>query len=192
MPSFRSGTRTWEMFREALVEAVKRLRAAQAKGLIKTFAVIGGFAVARWGLPRATGDLDFIIKSEESSLENAAAFLDGRLRLGEYNDPLLAVISFAVRSEAGHVPVQLLVFPKRWEDTALKEIHEEVFDEIRMPFIDWKALVLLKLYAGSALDLEDAAVVIKTNASGDEDLSYLRKKASSLRVSHRLRRALNS
>ena len=180
------------MFKEALLEAVKRLQAARAEGVIRAFAVIGGFAVARWGLPRATGDLDFIISADESSLESAAAILGGRCQRGEYNDPLLGAITFEVRLSVGEVPVQLLIFPRRWEDAALDGMKEEVFEDVVIPFVDWKALVLLKLYAGSALDLEDARTVIDRNASGEEDFSCLRKKAASLRVSHRLNRVLKS
>ncbi len=47
------------MFREALIDIVHRLEQARQNGLLHAYALIGGFAFAAWGLPRATQDIDF-------------------------------------------------------------------------------------------------------------------------------------
>jgi hypothetical protein len=45
------------VFQEALTEILSRLEAAQNRRLLQAYALIGGFAVSAWGVPRATNDI---------------------------------------------------------------------------------------------------------------------------------------
>lgn len=49
------------MFQEVLAEILSRLETAQSRGLLSGYALIGGFGVSAWGVPRATQDFDFAI-----------------------------------------------------------------------------------------------------------------------------------
>ena len=49
------------MFQEALTEILSRLEAAHNRRLLHAYALIGGFAVSAWGVPRATHDIDFAV-----------------------------------------------------------------------------------------------------------------------------------
>ena len=49
------------MFAQALTEIVRRLEDARTHHLLDQYALIGGLAVAAWGVPRATHDLDFAL-----------------------------------------------------------------------------------------------------------------------------------
>ena len=54
------------MFQEALAEILSRLETARSRGLLSRYALIGGFAVSAWGLPRATQDFDFTIAIDQA------------------------------------------------------------------------------------------------------------------------------
>ena len=85
------------MFREALTQIVQRLETAKREGLLRGYGLIGGFAVAAWGVPRATHDIDFIIVAtggaDPARLESA---LGGHYRPGAADDPLRGVFVTAV------------------------------------------------------------------------------------------------
>ncbi len=174
------------MFQKILEKSVARLYKSKGKGDLFSFALIGGFAVARWGNPRGTVDVDFIIKLSDLSLEDLAEKLNGRCVLGSFDDPLLGSITFT----ESNIPVQLLLFPPAWEEIAFHEMTEDKVDGHLIPFVDWKALVLLKLYVGGAHDLEDARNILKNINPSKFNLEYLEKKATALRVSKRLKRVM--
>jgi len=47
------------MFQQAFTDVLSRLETAKFKGFVEAFALIGGFAVPAWGVPRATRNIDF-------------------------------------------------------------------------------------------------------------------------------------
>ncbi|BCA56464.1 hypothetical protein W02_36040 [Nitrospira sp. KM1] len=49
------------MFEEALAKVIVRPDAARSEGSLDSYALIGGFAVAAWGVPRATQDIDLAV-----------------------------------------------------------------------------------------------------------------------------------
>lgn len=176
---------------EAIVKkTVKSLYRAQKEGLLKDFALIGAFAVARWGIPRATGDLDFIITIDESNRASFANALGAIYRKGSVRDPLAAVFELSVPAARGAVQVQLIQFPPSWEKAVFADIHIEKLDGIKIPIVGWQALVLLKLYAGGPTDLNDAVSVLKTTAPNKSDIEKLKTKAQGLRVSKKLEKLL--
>jgi hypothetical protein len=179
------------MFQIALSKAVDRLHLACSSGHLGAFAIVGGFAVARWGRPRATGDIDFAIALGHQSIEDLALSLGGIYRKGDFADPLLGSISFSIATDTGDVPIQLLHFPPAWERVIFHDLEVSEIENQKMPFIDWKGLVLLKIYAGSALDFEDAREILEQRTPSAEDCRYLESKASALRVSKRLKRLRN-
>ncbi len=174
------------MFELALKTAIAKLRAAKAEQLLEDFALIGAFAVSRWATPRATGDIDFVISSSKNKLPELASFCAGELRLGDVKDPLLATISFEINDENGAIPIQLVVLPPSWEKIALLDVLEEDLGEMIVPIVNWPALVLLKLYAGSALDLQDAKNVLLSVDPSETALQPILQTAKSLRVDRRM------
>jgi hypothetical protein len=55
------------VFEEALTKVLSRLEAARVQGLLGDYALIGGFAVAAWGVPRATQEIDFAVESRRDT-----------------------------------------------------------------------------------------------------------------------------
>lgn len=179
------------MFEKALKAALKKLRSAQQKGLLTDFVLIGGLAVSRWATPRATNDIDFAIQLDEADPQELADYLEGNYIRGALNDPLLGSISFQTKVAADNdVPVQLLQFPPAWEKAAFAHAAEQRLDQLKIPMIDWRSLVLLKLYAGSPLDLEDARRILEATRPSKAELVELKKRATALRVSRKLGRVL--
>lgn len=178
------------MFQKALESAVTRLHKLRKHGAVRDFALIGGFAVARWGVPRATADIDFVFHQGTTPLETLAGELQGKLHRGGPRDPLVSAITFLEKSRAQSVPIQLLQFPPAWEEVAFEECVEEKFGRVILRTVGWKALVLLKLYAGSALDIEDAKRVLEVVKPNAKETALLFSRATRLRVSKRLERAM--
>jgi len=178
------------MFKKALLSAVALLEEQKIKNHIEDFAIIGGIALARVAQPRATLDIDFVIKLKKLNLNELALELEATARKGSISDPLEGTISFSIKEKSVNIPIQLIQFPKTWEKIALQGIQITKFDKKEIPFASWKALLLLKLYAGSFQDLEDAKSILKENKHSKIELKELLKAASNLRVSKRLKRVL--
>ena len=178
------------MFEVTLKKVLKKLEKAQTAGLLESFALIGGLAVSRWSIPRATADIDLIVALGDSKIEALAEFLGGEYLKGDIRDPLRSSISFELKDKHGPVPIQILEFPKSWEKVAFQEISLDRVGDITLPIVHWKALVLLKLYAGSPLDLQDAQNILATVSPRKKELASLKKKAATLRVSNKLEKIL--
>ena len=178
------------MFEQALIDSAQRLKDASSRDLLESFAVIGALAVARWARVRASGDIDYVISLGNAEAEELSSYLGGKFRAGDIRDPLAGAISFHEGSGKRSVPIQLLLFPPAWERVALAEVQNISIAGHGIPFADWKALVLLKLYAGSALDLEDAREILTQANPAKTDREYLKTKATALRISRRLARII--
>lgn len=87
------------MFREALTEIVRRLNEAKAHGLLRAYALIGGFAVSAWGVPRATRDIDFAVALSSIDPTAVASQLGAEFHRGEPDDPLRGVFRADVVTE---------------------------------------------------------------------------------------------
>jgi len=174
------------VIKQALIESGERLKVLADANALSDFAVIGAFALARVAVPRATADVDYIIKTGTATLEELASTLGGEVRRGDISDPLLGVVSFSIKTDSAEIPIQLIQFPKAWEDMAFEEIDLQVVDDIEQRFVTWQTLLLLKLYAGSALDLQDAADILTQVDPSRSELEQLEQLAVRLRVAKRL------
>lgn len=149
------------MFQQALIQSSTQLRKLKEDEAIGDFAIIGAFALARVAIPRATGDIDYIIKPGSQTLDNIAKQLGGKARRGDLSEPLVGVVSHALSDKSAPIPIQLIQFPKAIEDISMQDIVLQTVSDVAIPFVSWKSLLILKLYAGSALDLEDAFHILR-------------------------------
>ncbi len=175
---------------EALAQISARLENVCSEKLLTAYALIGGFAVARWGQPRFTDDIDFAVSVPEGALEPIAEIVEGTLLRGSIHDPLPASISYFEQISSGPLKVQLFQFYPAWETLVFENVHLEVIETLELPIIDWKALILIKLYAGGPHDLRDAEGILAVNAPSARELEYLHSKANSLRVNRKLEKLL--
>lgn len=143
------------------VDAVTALNTARARYL-----VVGAYAMAAHGVPRATGDLDIWVDATE---ENGRRVFEALVRFGA---PLTAMgVTLADLSAPGAV-CQIGLPPRRIDITTIVDgvSFEEAWGErlrgtlgsVRLNYIGRNALLRNKLAAGRAKDLADVVLLKDT------------------------------
>lgn len=169
-------TKTAAQFAEACDEA----------GIL--YAFIGGVAVAAWGRPRATTDIDVLI---DLNPDQDAAFVTALRRSGLEIDARDLVDA---RRDRAHVTVfdpedlwhldLKLVHERREKDQVRRARTNEVAGT-RLRISSPEDTLAYKLLFGSPLDLQDAAWIWRRQ-EGDLDLAYLRSLTVRLGVEDKL------
>jgi hypothetical protein len=144
------------MFQDALTHIIAQLEQAKDQGLLQDFGLVGGLAIAAWGTPRATQDIDFAIALGGAQPFNLSKFLGGTYEEGDLDDPLRGVFRVHSQQETQQVPIQLIMLPSVWSPVLFSHIQKLELVHNLIPVVSWEALLLLKLYAGGPKDLLDA------------------------------------
>ena len=171
------------MFEEALATILSRLEAALAQRLLRAYALIGGFAVAAWGVPRATQDIHFAVAIGTKNVEELALFLNGRYEAGGAGDPLRGVIRTTVAASSVSVPVQLIVLPDAITEAVFQEVTTLSFMNRTVPVVGWERLVILKLYAGGPQDVFDARQILNVRGPSADEFRQITALARTLGLS---------
>jgi hypothetical protein len=158
------------VFQETLAEILSRLEKAQSRGLLSGYALIGGFAVSAWGVPRATQDFDFAITIGDADPQMLTTFIGGRYQAGEPDDPLRGVVTVSI--EVAHEPVslQLVCLPSPLTELAFRHLETLSVLECSVPVVSWQALIILKLYAGGLHDRLDVHQLLKVRQPQAKDI----------------------
>ena len=165
------------MFQEALAEILSRLETAQSRGLLSGYALIGGFAVSAWGVPRATQDIDFAIAIAQADPQALATFIGGRYQAGEPDDPLRGVVVVSIEVEREPISLQLVCFPSLLTELAFRHVEMLSVLECSVPVVSWPALIILKLYAGGPRDLLDVHQLLKVRRPQAKDVQEIESMA---------------
>ena len=138
-------------------ELLSALNAHQVKYL-----VVGGYAVSFHARPRATRDLDILIKADPEN--GRAAFA----ALGEFGAPLedlsaQDLIEPGSFYRMGTPPVMVDILPRisgvDFEEAWQRRVSVIVDDTLTAPFISREDLLAAKIAAGRPQDLADAAAL---------------------------------
>lgn len=170
------------MFQEALTKILSRLDAAHHRRLLHGYALIGGFAVSAWGVPRATQDIDFAIAIGAADPQALAIFLGGHFEAGDVDDPLRGVVHTSIQVGSTSVSLQLIFLPAAYTEVAFHNIESLSIMEQVVPVVSWQALILLKLYAGGPQDTLDAQQILQVRRPQTDDLKQIGEKATSLGI----------
>ena len=170
------------MFEEALSHVVARLETARSQGLLGGYALIGGFAVAAWGVPRATQDIDFAVATGTKEPHALAAFMDGHYDSGDPDDPLRGVIRGTVTVGSASVPLQLVFLHPAFTEAVFRHVETLSVSGCTVPVVTWSMLVLLKLYAGGPQDLLDARQILNVKQPSMAELQEIAKLAGTLGI----------
>jgi hypothetical protein len=132
----------------------------ESEGVV--YMIVGALAVAVWGRPRATVDVDVTLQVDAGQLE-ALASRGGRAGFTvdrEWLDwqPLLR--DRQRRLTAPGAIVDLMRPRDAQEEAALRRCHHVAFEGRRLPFVAPDDLVLMKVKAGRPRDFEDAVSVL--------------------------------
>jgi hypothetical protein len=125
------------------------------------FALIGGLAVAAWGVIRATQDIDVLANSDPTPLVNTRLrnelkdFLDRNgchteWRVGDADDPIPLLLRVNLPQIFGDIGADILWAHKHWQQEAL---HRSVAIEVlnrRVNILHPEDLILMKLDAGGS------------------------------------------
>ena len=130
------------------------------------YALIGGHALAARGYPRFTIDIDLLTPDVAvldaalwRPLEDAGAEVERRR--GDSSDPLAGVVHVLLDDDTD---VDIVVARERWQaDVVARAEMLTVAPGVDLPVPDAADLILLKLAAGGALDLRDAAALLATD-----------------------------
>ena len=133
------------------------------------FMHIGGQAVLLHGAPRFTQDIDVTLALGPDDMAKVLAVCDA---LGL--EPLVEdLASFAretfvcpLRDQATGVRVDLIFSTLPYEHTAIERAVEVDVGGESVPFASAEDLILLKLFAGRARDLEDARSIVARQGAG--------------------------
>ncbi len=161
------------MFRQALSELIQRLEEVKARGLLQQYALVGGFAVSAWGVPRSTRDIDFAVALGGRDPVALAAQLGAGYRPGDPDDPLQGLFHIDIKVGEQIVPVQLIGLPPSWTGVIFGGVEQLSVLDCPVPIIGWQALVLLKLYAGGPVDLQDARDLLALHPPASNELKQL-------------------
>ena len=179
------------MFAEALTEIIRRLDEARSQGLVQHYALIGGFAVSAWGVPRATHDVDFAVALGSSDPIPLSTILQADFRQADPDDPLRGVFRTGITLKSHIVPIQLILLPATWEDIIFHGVVSlPVFDAL-VPVVSWQALVLLKLYAGGPQDLIDAQQIFAVRQPTQDEINGIDQLAQRVALLPALRRLID-
>lgn len=170
------------MFQEALAEILSRLQAAQSRGLLSRYALIGGFAVSTWGVPRATQDFDFAIAIDQADPQALATFIGGRYQAGESDDPLRGVVTVSIEVEHEPISLQLVCFPSPLTELTFRHIETLSVLGCSVPVVSWPVLIILKLYAGGPHDLLDVHQILKIRRPQAKDVLDIESMAETAGV----------
>jgi hypothetical protein len=146
------------------------------------FCFIGGIAIQYWGTPRLTRDVDLCLFTGFGGEER---FID--VLLGLYEGRLKDARQFAIerrilllKSPDGiGIDVSLAALPFE-ERFIQRSAAAEVMKGTRLRLCSPEDLVILKIFAGRALDIEDARSVLVRQGLANLDLSYIESELNGL------------
>ncbi len=128
----------------------------QERGVL--YALMGGLAVAAWGAPRATEDIDLLADvSPSAELDRAlrAAGFEAEWRRGAADDPIPLLLR--LRSHSGP-ELDVVCASRAWEHEMLaRAVRLRLGQRLEIPVVALDDLIVLKLLAGGPGDLTDVA-----------------------------------
>jgi len=170
------------VFQQALTDVLSRLETARLEGLVEAFALIGGFAVSAWGIPRATKDIDFAIAIGSGNPHTLASFLGGRFEPGEPDDPLKGVLHSSIHIGSVSISLHLILFLSSLTGITFRNVETlSVMDHL-VPVVSWQGLIILKLSGRGPQDKLDVQQILQMRHPRLNDPKQIEEMAESLGI----------
>ncbi|MGC7846851.1 DUF6036 family nucleotidyltransferase [Desulforudis sp. 1088] len=152
------------------------------------YCIVGSYAVACYGVPRQTGDVDVlaVIDGDAAAVAKKLRGLGFEVSLSRADllDPRGDLITIA-----SDLPIQLIKAKYEYQLDAVRNAITVPYEGRELRVVSLEDLVLLKLKAGSPLDLNDIQSIMKVQGS-NLDIASLMERARRIRVDRRLRALL--
>lgn len=137
--------------------------------------IIGGQAVLLHGRPRTTEDIDIVVGADPSRLTDVLEVCSA-LHLSVLTTDVEPFVrqSFVLPAadDSTGIRIDFIFSSTAFEKEAIKRAEIVVLESQPVPFCSAEDLIVLKLIAGRAVDLQDAASVVRRKASA-LDWDYL-------------------
>ena len=151
------------------------------------FALVGGYAVAAWGVVRATRDIDFLAavssdRTIELVRELGKAGYKADYRIGDEIDPVQGVIRLEPTATADTEPVEIILGIRKMPAGIFKRARRIPFLGLEVPVTSPEDLIVLKCLAAGPVDLEDARTIFKI-MNKKMDMEYLKSEFKRCRLS---------
>jgi hypothetical protein len=146
----------------------------------RPYALIGGMALAFWGVIRSTSDIDFLVDATSSAMKHQAEVWAQQgwhvqYRPSVFGDPLGDVMNIVHDFQA-----QLIQAIHDHELSALHRVHHVSWFNTRVPVVDVNDLVLMKGYAGGPQDWLDIERLLQQAPRSAWDRDYLQHQLTRL------------
>ncbi len=174
-------------FSENMLGVLKKLKLLLGREKVP-YMLIGGIAVALWGEPRATQDIDIVVLI---SKDRVFDFLKEAKKYGfsyqkeEVNNLLKANLLRLVWQKDFFLMIDLIIPDTKYQEIALKRRKRKKIRGEYFWFVSPEDLILHKLIAGRAIDIKDAQSIFWREKER-LDITYLNKWAKEWEVEKKL------
>lgn len=154
------------------------------------YMVVGGFAVAFWGEPRLTKDIDLVLATSKDILSKLVDILRDNNYVFHYEElKMLAKLSnrFTIADATNTFRIDLWVPQTYFEEQAFKRRLNKKYNGKKILLISPEDLILFKLLADRTKDIDDIKGIL-ARQKGKLDRNYLTLWAKSLNKYKRLKK----
>lgn len=152
---------------EYLLWVTNILSQLRSKGLMDSYALIGGLAVGAISVPRATKDVDFLVSTEnpEKFFTELKKIFDQEDYLLEFKKPeknifpYYAVICYERETKARIADI--LISTLKWQEEISQDTVSIDFTGQSIPVVNTEGLIISKLKSGGAQDLIDVENILR-------------------------------
>jgi hypothetical protein len=160
------------------------------------YAIMGGFAVRVYGIPRSTQDVDVIVLCGDETLQSLFQLLEDRgyavdeVYKHGWKDAVAGMPLVKCKRYVGAHPIDVDIFlcESPFQRSLIDRRRRDIAEDQAYWLVSPEDLILLKLAAARQRDYLDAADVVFTQGQLDED--YMRKWADRLGVLNKLEELL--
>jgi hypothetical protein len=160
------------------------------------YAIMGGFAVRVYGIPRSTQDIDITVLCDDDALRALIALIEDRgytvddIYKRGWKDSVAGMPLVKIKRYLGSHPIDVDLFlcQSSFQHSVINRRRRDIAEDREYWLVSPEDLLLLKLVASRARDYLDAADILFTQGQLDED--YMRRWANELGVLDKLEQVL--
>lgn len=142
------------------------------------YIVIGGQAVLIYGAARFTDDIDILLNSDISKLDilNDLIKKSGLKKLQD-DDFIRKTYVIPLLDEESKMRIDIIFSFTDFEKNAIARAETRTVNNVNVKFASIEDVIIMKLFAGRAIDMEDVKKLLRMNQDTDQNyiLKWLKK-----------------